>query len=390
MSVEKIESYEYLGGNYTLYAISDKRGNPLIVPSYFLYELALSNCIYEGRSSLKEPKRKSRRISKNTVRTYASSLLKFLNTLQNPNDNFDKVDTCYINAYLNSTLYQEQKLACTTIDKDACAINLFYDFLYSRGIMKKHIHGTFSNNDYAKTELTSLIASLPQEYMSEGEYKKIILAYVPGSNDFYRDRNILALKLGYYAGFRSHELILPFNLSIKKLKNEFPKKLLMHPEAVYMKIQGKGKKYRSSFVQREGVIAITTFLYGKYKDKFKTTLICNLEGDPLTDDQFGSDTFRYSLTKYLASNFTEKNKYEQLLKRSYHSQRKCYCTNSVAICRKQGLDVRTYVPQWLGHSDWETTKIYIFFEAQLNMNDLASEYVGALNKLGKSNWNKWR
>ena len=54
------------------------------------------------------------------------------------------------------------------------------------------------------------------------------------------------------------------------------------------------------------------------------------------------------------------------LDRSYHILRKCFATERVSFCYEIGLDPRVFVPQWMGHEEFKTSEIYIFFDALLN------------------------
>jgi integrase len=182
----------------------------------------------------------------------------------------------------------------------------------------------------------------------------------------------LALKLGYYAGFRTHELVHPDNLQIKALKKLLPKQKSWTPKSINLPVKGKGSKggkLRIVRIEVPLVEALYKFLWGRAKH-ITTSLMSSPKGVPLKDINYGTYLFKQCINSFLAKSKENidwsREDFEIWDQKTYHQLRACFATNAVKLCREHGWDVRTNVTQWMGHNHYSTTEIYIFYDAVLN------------------------
>jgi integrase len=226
--------------------------------------------------------------------------------------------------------------------------------------------------------------------MEEEEFNNVVLSNITAKDPFLRERNQLALMLGYHAGLRTGDLIIKGNLCVKKLRKLLPFQVKRVPTAIKLSILSKGGKSRGIQLTVKGTTAIYDFLWGRAKN-IKTTLMCSKAGKPLTDEDFGTHLFRSCINSYLAKTSLNEDDAETWVKRRYHTLRKCYATNAVMYCQEKGLDPRIFVTQWMGHADPETTDIYIFYDAVLRNRIKTLEELNLNSTLfGRSYKNKYK
>ena len=314
--------------------------------------------------------------SQETVRGYGRDLLKFFRELKGVyssngtlGQDFREVSNDQMNAYINAYLRQKEGLKLATINRHISSLKAFYDYIYTNGWMSERKDYSFSlRKDAIKTsELEGIATKLTQEYMDETEFKKL-LDSVPTTNHFKNKRDRLALMLGYYVGFRSGELVNPYNLRVDYIEDLIVVDDHKVPRIEKpMRILGKGNKERKARVSAEIVQPLYEFL--RIAKKLGAThLMCKLDGSPLKDRKFGTDLFRDTADLTLLSGNLSPEEAEQWIMRHFHCGRKCYATNSVTYCYHPNiqLDHRTHVTNWMGHSHPKTTEIYIYFEALLH------------------------
>lgn len=350
---ELVKKYKYGARSFDFYCIIDSKKIPILAPSLFLFDLAK-----QGQSF-------------NTNKAYASDLKSFFTILSTSKGSDGAVGLSFIDVtdeqmsgYINGYLLRQNGLAVSSIERHIATLNAFYNFSYEHGFVERKLNYSFAlDEEVRETDLAQLNSKLHQVYISESQFKSIILANIEAKNPFIKERNELALKLGYYAGFRTEELVIPSNLDVKKL-NEILSKA-NEPEAVYLDIKGKSGKVRTVLINVELVNALKNFLWGRAKH-IKTNLMCTLTGKALIDSSFGTNTFLSCIKKYLINSTMSDEEVQLWLDRSYHILRKCFATERVSFCYENGLDPRVFVPQWMGHEEFKTSEIYIFFDALLN------------------------
>jgi integrase len=178
----------------------------------------------------------------------------------------------------------------------------------------------------------------------------------------------MALKVGYFLGVRSHELVKYNNFDIEVLKEQFPNDKNGFYEEAFIKITGKGYKRRSVPVCMELKKDLFRFLYGDLSKYVEKNLFEKKKGVPITSTSYGTKLFRSSADEYLSKNIVSYKLRDSYNRWVFHSLRHTCATNFVTYC--EGMDIGRYdpmlsLPQWMGHEDDDTTKLYICAEALL-------------------------
>jgi site-specific recombinase XerD len=359
------------GTQIDTYAILEDRVYPIIEPTMFLAYMSQKN-------------------SKESVRAYGNDLLKFFRELSEVNGtdglighNFRDVTDNEMNAYFNAYLRRKHGLKLKSINRHIATLRSFYDYAYSHGLMaeKKNFSFIVRSDDVKTSELEGITKQFSLEYMSKDDLKTL-LDSVPTNNLFNCKRDQVALMLGYYANFRTHELVHPNNLRVRDLEELITLDERGIPSIIKpMKIYGKGNKVRSVRVWPELIQPLYEFLKMAKRIGAKQ-LMCKQDGKPLTTQGHGTKVFRKAVTTLQLKGELSADEAGLWKFRHYHGLRKCYATNAVTYCYKEGYDKRTFVTQWMGHSDYSTTEIYIYFEALLNHRTLINNEID-MNKMLK-------
>lgn len=346
------------------YAILEDRVYPIIEPTMFLAHMSQKN-------------------SKESVRAYGNDLLKFFRELSGVNgtsgilgQDFRDVTDNEMNAYLNAYLRRKHGLKLNSIKRHIATLGSFYDYAYSYGLMaeKKSFSFLVRSDEVKTSELEGITKQLALEYMSKDDLKTL-LDSVPTNNLFNCKRDQLALMLGYYANFRTHELVHPSNLRVSNLDelitlDEHGIPSITRP----MKIYGKGNKVRDVRVWPELIQALYEFLKMAKRVGAKH-LICRQDGTPLATEGHGTKAFRRAVTSLLLKGELSIEEADLWKRRHFHGLRKCYATNAVTFCYREELEKRHFVTNWMGHADYSTTEVYIYFEALLNQRTLTNNEI---------------
>lgn len=365
MKLQRIKNVIISGIQIDTYAILRDGVYPILEPSMFLAYIAQKS------------------FSRETVRAYGSDLLMFFRELSGVNGtdgllgcDFRDVTDNEMNAYLNAYLRRKHGLKLNSIKRHIATLGSFYDYAYSHGLMAEKKSFSFSvRSDEVKTsELAGITKQLALEYMSKDDLKTL-LDNVPNNNLFNCKRDQLALMLGYYCNFRTHELVEEDNLRVSVLEKLITLDERGIPSITKpMKIYGKGNKNRQVRVWPELVQPLYEFLKMAKRVGAKH-LMCRQDGTPLTTEGHGTKTFRRVVTSLLLKGELSLEEADLWKQRHFHGLRKCYATNAVTYCYREGYDKRTFVTQWMGHADYSTTEVYIYFEALINHRVLANEEI---------------
>lgn len=357
MKLYKIKNVIVYGCHVDTYTILDNDFCPIIEPTMFLAHIAQKNS------------------SNESVRAYGNDLLKFFRELSEVNGtsgilghDFRDVTDSEMNAYLNAYLRKKHGLKLRSIKRHIATLGSFYDYAYAHGWVAERKKFSFAvRSDEVKTsELEGITKQLTLEYMSKDDLKTL-LDCVPSNNHFNCKRDQLALMLGYYANFRTHELVHPNNLRISDLEELITLDERGIPSITKpMKIYGKGNKVRSVRVWPELVQPLYEFLKIAKRVGAKKHLMCRQDGKPLINEGHGTQTFRRAVTNLLLKGELSQQDADLWKHRHFHGLRKCYATNAVTYCYREGYDKRTFVTQWMGHADFSTTEVYIYFEALIS------------------------
>lgn len=320
---------------------------------------------------------KKTRTKINTVKARASDLKKFLCSIsenKTPSLIFSQDFRCINDNQMNAYLMKlhHDGLSAKSLARHISTLDEFYKFIYKFGYIDCPKHFSFSTAE--KVETMQLVEKATSRVLSQ--YIKIedfntILSNVVTKHCYKRARDELALKLGYYAGIRTHELIAYDNFSIANLRKQFSNEKNNFFDYAFISVTGKGYKRRSIPLSMELKKSLYRFLYGDYAGIFKAHLFEKSNGVVIKDLSYGTNTFRQAVRQYLASTIVSKELRETYSNWSYHSLRHTCATNFVTFCNDNGnhkYDPILYLPQWLGHSSIETSKLYMCSEALLNRN----------------------
>jgi len=363
--LQRIKNVIISGIQIDTYAILEDRVYPIIEPTIFLAHIAQKS------------------FSSETVRAYGNDLLMFFRELSEVNGTngflghgFRDVTDNEMNAYLNAYLRRKHGLKLKSINRHIATLRSFYDYAYSHGWIAERKNFSFLvRTDEVKTsELEGISKQLTLEYMSKDDLKTL-LESVPTNNFFNCKRDQLALMLGYYANFRTHELVHPNNLRVRNLEELIILDERGIPSITKpMKIYGKGNKVRYVRVWPELVQPLYEFLKMAKRIGAKH-LMCRHDGTSLITEGHGTKAFRKAVTSLSLKGELSIEEAELWKQRHFHGLRKCYATNAVTYCYREGYDKRTFVTQWMGHSDYATTEVYIYFEALLNQRTLTNNEI---------------
>jgi site-specific recombinase XerD len=178
-----------------------------------------------------------------------------------------------------------------------------------------------------------------------------LIQHLEVKGDFERERDEIALRIGYGIGARSEELVRNNNLSIKR----FEKARLtwvFGQEIDLNSIIGKGSKggkARDLIIKPLLASQIFEFL-DKHEAIYKKSehLFCHASGIKLSK-RHGTNIFRYAKNNL---------NHHELNNKSFQKLRHSYATNMAIFCRKNGINSRL-IQDRLGHASLATTLIYI-------------------------------
>lgn len=352
---KNVTQFKYATRSLDFYLVMSNKGVPLFAPCMYLFELA------------------KRGIKPKSIRAYSFDLAKFFTALEHTKSvtgivgrDYRDVNDLQMTAYLDGLLKKELNLSDKSIERHITTLSGFYKFSYEYGLMSNHMSFSFKygTEEEKMSVMQGHTTKLHATYIDENAFK-VLLENIPAKDPFIRERDRLALILGYCGGFRTSELVWEDNLGVTKLRKLLPEEDIRLPKAIKLKVLGKNSKTREVQLTVDATTAIYDFLWGAARD-IKTTLMCHKSGQPLKDVGYGTTLFSSCVKHYLAKKCLEEDEISSWLVRSYHVLRKCYATNSVGFCYRSGLDPRVFVSQWMGHSDPKTTEIYIFYDAVLN------------------------
>ena len=352
IDVREVWDYEYGARKLTFYCLIGNNGVPLFEPSMFLFKEAIKGA------------------PENTTRAYANDLKLFFSMLNHSLGgfgNYKSITDAQMNGYLNGFLNQKKCLKPATITRHIASINRFYIFCYENGFTNRKPCFSYSYIDDISTEtmMNGMTTQLHRTYLNRNTFEDVILGSITTKNPFLKERDELALKLGYYGGLRSGELVSYGNLNASKLRELLPKQDKRTIQSIEMGVRGKGNKLRTVRLEPPLTEAIYNFIWGRAKH-ITDSIICDKIGRPLINKSYGSQLFRECKNNFLSSCTLSKSEFKRWEERSYHLLRACYATNMVTFCVEVGIDPKVFVTQWMGHSNPKTTEVYVFYDAVLN------------------------
>ncbi len=261
-----------------------------------------------------------RGLSKNTISSYRTDLVSFINHLQAKGiKDIEKVERRHITAYL---LYLKDKgLSSNSISRALVAIKVFYRFLVQERLIKDDVAGVLDS--------PKLIRPLPN-VLGFAEVDKLLTT--PDVRDWLGIRDKAALELMYATGMRVSELV---ELTTDGL----------NLDVGFIKCKGKGDKERIVPIGKQ---ARTSIL--RYLDKTRPKLLKNRADSHLFLTRLGKKVSRQSFWKMI-KRYAKQARIKKEI--APHTLRHSFATHLL----ERGADLRV-VQEMLGHADISTTQIY--------------------------------
>jgi len=220
------------------------------------------------------------------------------------NDLYKEIDNDSASKYfegLKNGVYDDKPLAPKSLQRIESTVIGFYKFCFEAGLTDDQLVRKiyYKERDSVLTVTKGITSNLSDQYYSEEEFQKVILANVNGKNSFISTRNRLALKLSYGVGLRPHELLRSDNFNKEKLQEVISEKYSF--ESVSLDIVGKGNKLRSVTASPKLVDALREFIYKLIPKQEKQTglkhsgcIFTTFKLRPLVSDRFFGDAFSCS------------------------------------------------------------------------------------------------
>ena len=327
---------QWAGSPYKSFVILDQDKEIILVPSLFIAHLAIN-----GKSQ-------------NTIKSFAEKIdqyFKILNSSQNTN--WETVDNETLSIYINQFLFKHLNLKPRSIRIHITAILKFYTWAWEYGFIEDQpSFNLILDNQLLKNKERGVGSkNYIQQYIEQENFEDL-LGNLSTSNPYLLERNELIMNLGYQMGLRASEVIDHRNLKIDNLYKTVQSK----GKSYYIDIIGKGEKVRRVPCSPSLTNKIINFMHGQHHSVNSKNLISDLQGNPLNRVR-PNEIFKQS-KKNLDKSYWES--------RTFHSLRHTFATNLVAWCYENNFNPWDVVPESMGHSDVETTKGYIFFEAVLS------------------------
>ena len=259
-------------------------------------------------------------MSKNTISSYRSDLLSFLDYLDSRGVvDIEKIKRDDITEHLLHL--KDNGLSGNSISRALVAIKMFYKFLAQERFIKDDVAGIL--------ESPKLIRPLPN-VLNMAEVKKLLEA--PDVRSWIGIRDKAALELMYATGMRVSEVV---ELGTGTL----------NLDVGFIKCKGKGDKERMVPIGSEARNAIS-----RYMEKVRPSLLKSRNDSHLFLTRLGKKVSRQSFWKMM-------KKYAKIarIKKDImpHTLRHSFATHLL----ERGADLRV-VQEMLGHSDIATTQIY--------------------------------
>jgi integrase/recombinase XerD len=261
-----------------------------------------------------------RGLSKNTISSYRTDLISFLNYLESKGfSSIEKIKRDDITSYLMHL--KDKSLSSNSISRALVAIKMFYKFLAQERFIKDDVAGIL--------ESPKLIRPLPN-VLNVVEVEKLLQA--PDIRGWMGIRDKAALELLYATGMRVSEIV------------DLPTSTL-NLDVGFIKCKGKGDKERMVPIGSQAKNAIV-----RYMQKVRPALLKDKEDNHLFLSRLGKKISRQSFWKMI-------KKYAKVarIKKEItpHTLRHSFATHLL----EGGADLRV-VQEMLGHSDIATTQIY--------------------------------
>jgi site-specific recombinase XerD len=342
------------------YATNPITGIPLFCDVYVLLDSNEKMLVHENMFLADIAKNSSLE----TVRASANDLLSFAK-MSNSMGGWSSVTQQVLTGYLHGELFQKRRYKRTTMQRHIATLKKFFEWVNKKGYSDspkdfdwgyEHL---YSRNPSDAVAYNASQHSFHSLYISKKVFFDELLPNVNSNDPFLRKRDQIVLRLGYECGTRAHEALL---LDAKSVRQAIAKAREANDNlwaTATVPVKGKGAKNRDLLLPPELCEFIWDFLV-RYRGRInecKGPLICKNDGLPLKDPKHASTVFR---SAYRCAGKTRQHR------QGYHRLRKSFGTNLCQECFDTGKDPWVMLPRRLGHSDINTTKLYIQFDALRN------------------------
>jgi len=261
-----------------------------------------------------------RGLSRNTISSYGSDLLSFLNHLESKGaTGMEKIKRDDITEYL---LHLKDKgLSGNSISRALIAIKMFYKFLVQERFIKNDVAGIL--------ESPKLIRPLPN-VLNITEVTRLLRA--PDTRSWVGIRDKAALELMYATGMRVSEMVDLLTATLNL-------------DVGFIKCKGKGDKERMVPIGSEARNAVS-----HYMEKVRPSLLKSRNDNHLFLTRLGKKVSRQSFWKMMKK-YAKRARIGKEI--APHTLRHSFATHLL----ERGADLRV-VQEMLGHSDIATTQIY--------------------------------
>ncbi|PQO98883.1 hypothetical protein C5612_27175 [Pseudomonas frederiksbergensis] len=369
LKIRYVEGIGWSGGAVNTYVVLED--GPLtehsIVPAPTLYLIHLAQI---GRL-------------RHTIRSAAYDLLSFFQALSEHGQDWRRLVDRDMSGYLYGHLLKARSCSDETIARHKSTIKMFYEHAWQIGMLDTPAAFTYT---YVSNELKAqgdgkkkVNFDLYNKYVEKDIFENL-LSNVVAQSPFEKERDELALHIGYLCGLRSSEVTDARNLKTADLKERIANAEKTGDKTITVSIIGKGEKLRNVDIHPKAFKKIKAFLENRRKSIADGPLICKADGSALSGEHA---TYVFRSAKVSASakieevlsalhtadphlHFVTKPSF---LKLTFHALRHTYATNLVDFCYKHGYDPWQYVPEQMGHEDEETTQEYVVFDGKLHRRE---------------------
>ena len=314
----------------------------------------------------------------NSVKSYAATLVSFLNTLaQDPEIGgygYGSVTDKQMRAYLELVLIVHKEVTLNTVEQNITRLNQFYEYCWKAGLIEDRPEFSYQLSDQKMREMKikggikkSLDPfNLSEQYIPYSEFNEL-LAYKPRVGDYENARDDIVLKLGYFVGMRAAEVVSEDNFTLPRINAAISEADKKGDKGYLLFVIGKGSnggKPRQVYIPQLLRQQIVRFMHGARKKTPGNLLICKSDGTQL-HERHASDTFSDAVKCLIKAGGEFSKSWKANKARCYHSLRHCYATNFAQYLKENNLP-RLLLSERMGHADEETTLIYIHFNAVLH------------------------
>lgn len=327
-------------------------------------------------------------VSLPTLRSMASDLCAYFQTLSDYSIDWRQVTDDQMSGYLYKILFIRKKLCRLSIERAISSIRGFYFTAEQIGILDRQVNLSYDYSEAAELRRQKSSFSKPDFDLFKQYVHKDIFSELLGSittkSPFLRERDELTLKLGFHCGLRASEVTSPLNLNTATIKAALIDSDARGELAITLPIIGKGNKIRYVDFDPSITRAIRSFIEGRRSALPDGQLICATDGRTISESH-ATRVFKSAkvagllkIKKLIRQYKNNKNnkEYDYMItfasasKLVFHSLRHTFATNSVRQCYRLNLDPWVYVRDQMGHERRETTEAYITFEANIHARDL--------------------